>query len=330
MGVEILTLIKVDKTVLFKPQTAHHKQQAQHTLRHAISFSGIGVHSGTVAHVRLEPAPANSGVQFIRSDIKENNLIIARYDNVAETRLCTVIANEHKVSVATIEHLCAALAACGIDNVLVQIDGPEMPILDGSSAPFVALIAEAGLVAQAAPRRWLEVLYPVSIQDGQKTAQFLPSAESRFTVDIDFAAPAIGRQHYSLALSSKNFMRDIAPARTFALKAEIEALQKAGFGRGGSLDNAVVIDDAQVLNDGGFRFADECVRHKVLDAVGDIYLAGGPILGHFIGNQCGHGLNNKLLRALFAEARNYRWVTNPVPLMAQESATIHEPLYQMA
>jgi len=224
---------------------------------------------------------------------------------VVDTRLCTVLGHEANPSarVGTVEHLMAALAGSGIDNVLVEVDGPELPILDGSANPYLFLIDCAGRAEQDAPRRTLEVRRTVRVADGAAWAELRPLATRGFemAMSIDFAAAAIGSQALSLRLTPDSFRREIAPARTFAMAADVERLRESGLARGGSLDNAVVVDGAKVLNPAGLRRPDEFVRHKLLDAVGDLALAGAAIQGRFVGSRSGHTLNNKLLRALFAE-----------------------------
>ncbi len=273
----------------------------QQTLARSLTMKGIGLHSGAVVTMTLRPAPADHGVVFVRTDIVgENDVIPARWDHVADTRLCTVIRNAEGASVGTIEHLMAALRGCGIDNILIEIDGPEVPVMDGSSAPFVALIDEAGIRAQALPRRAIKILKEVTVEQDGKRATLKPSEGSVFAGEIDFAHPSIGKQSFETRLYNGNFRHDLAEARTFGFVEEVEALRKIGLARGGSLDNAIVLDRETVLNAGGLRFADEFIRHKLLDAVGDLYLAGGPILGAYEGTKAGHALNNAILRKLVA------------------------------
>jgi UDP-3-O-[3-hydroxymyristoyl] N-acetylglucosamine deacetylase len=273
----------------------------QKTLGKIVECSGIGVHSGEKIDLRLCPAPADSGITFIRTDLVNGaRTIKARWDNVIDTRMCTVIGNDHGGKVATIEHLMAALAASGIDNATIEINGGEVPVMDGSSASFVFLIEEAGVVEQSALRREIEVLAPVSVEHNGKRASLSPSADARYSVTIDFNSAPIKTQSCDVTLSAINFKNEISRARTFGFYEEVEQLQKLGLARGGSLDNAIVIKDQTILNEGGLRYSNEFARHKVLDAIGDIALAGMPIRGHFEGYCCGHDLNNKLLRALFA------------------------------
>lgn len=278
----------------------------QRTLKAAIHCSGIGLHSGRNITLRLEPAPADSGILFRRSDLPAAHADIpARYDRVVDTRLSTVIANDSGASVATIEHLMSALAGCGIDNAVVSVDGPEVPVMDGSSAPFVFLIECAGIAEQTAPRRVLRMLKTVTVEHDGKRVSLQPADASRYAVEIDFDSRAIARQRYTFDLTQAGFKSRIARARTFGFLHEVEALRKAGLARGGSLENAVVIDGDRVVNPEGLRFTDEFVRHKLLDSIGDLYLSGHRILGQFTGYRCGHDLNNRMLHALFADPSAY-------------------------
>lgn len=281
----------------------------QRTLRGPAECSGIGVHSGEKVTLRLTPAPENTGIVFIRTDLKNGaRHIPARWDHVIETQLCTVIGNEHGGKVATIEHVMAALYAYGIDNAFVEIDGAEVPVMDGSSDPFVFLIEMAGVAQQKAPRRIIEVIRPIEVASNGKQARLLPADETRFSFEIDFQQSPISRQSYDFTLSSDGFKSEISRARTFGFFEEVDQLRKAGFARGGSLNNAIVIKDDRIMNEDGLRYTDEFVRHKLLDAVGDMALAGGVLRGHFQGYCSGHALNNHLLRALFADELAWREV----------------------
>ncbi len=287
----------------------------QHTLRNPISCSGVGLHRGQPVTLTLRPAAANSGIVFRRTDLGLD--LPARFDAVVDTRLCTVLgsAADGRARVATVEHVMAALSACGIDNVLVELDGPEVPVLDGSSAPFVFLLDCAGRVEQDEGRRTIEVLRSVRVEENGAFAELRPSHAPglSLSLSIEFDARAIGRQAYSIRLGEQGFRRELASCRTFTLLGEIEAMRAAGLARGGSLDNALVVDDAVVLNPVGLRHPDEFVRHKVLDAVGDLALAGHPLRGAFIGHRSGHGLNNRLLRALLADPAAWRLSARPAP-----------------
>lgn len=285
----------------------------QRTLKSAICCVGVGLHSGHRVNVTLRPAERDSGIVFRRVDLGVD--IPARFDHVADTRLCTALASSvyPEVRIGTVEHLMAALAGCGISNALVELDGPEVPVLDGSAAQWVFLLDCAGSVEQDAPARVIEVLRAVRVQDGEAFAELRPgaSASLEMSVSIAFDARAIGRQALSLAISGPSVRHELVEARTFALAHEIAGLQAVGLAQGGSLDNAIVVDGARVLNPGGLRMADEFVRHKMLDAVGDLAMAGATLQGRFVGHRSGHTLNNRVLRALFADDANWREVTQP-------------------
>ena len=279
----------------------------QRTLQSAISCVGTGLHSGRQVQVALRPSPAGSGVVFRRTDLGIN--IPARFDCVADTRLCTVVASPEQpdARVGTVEHLMAALSACGVDNLLVELDGPEMPVLDGSSAPWLFLLDCAGVVTLDAAAPVIQVLRAVRVGDGEAFAELRPGAGPGLdlAVSIDFDAAAIGRQALTMSLDEYRFRTGLADARTFVQAQEIAGLRAAGLAMGGTLENAVVVDGARVLNPAGLRRPDEFVRHKMLDAVGDLALAGARLQGRFTGHRSGHSLNNQVLRALFADAGNW-------------------------
>jgi UDP-3-O-[3-hydroxymyristoyl] N-acetylglucosamine deacetylase len=289
----------------------------QTTLKASIGCVGVGLHGGARVSVTLRPAPAGHGIVFRRTDLGAS--VCATFDRVVDTRLCTVIAGGG-ARVATIEHLMAAFAGSGIDNALVEVDGPELPILDGSAAGFLFLIECAGVEEQSAARRAVEVLRPVRVTDGEAFAELRPSRDATLdlSLSIAFPAAAIGRQALTMRLSSDSFAAELSRARTFTLAEEVEMMRAAGLARGGSLDNAVVVDGARVLNPGGLRMRDEFVRHKMLDAVGDLALIGGPIHGSFTGHRSGHTLNNRLLRALMADAGAWR-MAEPADVVLQMS-----------
>jgi UDP-3-O-[3-hydroxymyristoyl] N-acetylglucosamine deacetylase len=288
---------------------------AQSTLKASIDCVGIGLHSGRRVRMVLRPAAPNHGLVFRRADLGRD--IPARFDLVADTRLATVLADPADTSVrlGTIEHVMAALSGCGIDNALIEVDGPELPALDGSAAHLVFLIDCAGIAELAAARPVIEVLKRVTVRDGDASAVLEPLPSGRswhgldITMSIDFAAAAIGRQDCSFRLSESAFRAQVAEARTFALSEEIDELRAAGLARGGNLGNAVVVEGERVLNPAGLRMPDEFVRHKVVDAVGDLALAGGTLFGRFTGHRSGHRLNNLVLRALFADRRAWRMIT---------------------
>jgi UDP-3-O-[3-hydroxymyristoyl] N-acetylglucosamine deacetylase len=279
----------------------------QHTLAAPLRFEGVGIHTGALAHVAIEPAAPNSGVAFLRTDVTDRDpRIPARADHVRETRLGAVIGNAEGVTVSTIEHIMAVLSALAIDNAVIALDGPEVPIMDGSCEPFLRLIDRAGRRPQAAPRQWLEILEPITVRDGEKSASLLPADRFEVAFEIEFDAAAIGVQSLDLAIDERVFRQDLAEARTFGFLHEVEALRAAGLARGGNLDNVVVIDQGQVMNPGGLRRADEFVRHKILDALGDLALLGAPILGRYEGRFSGHTLNNALARAVLAAPDAWR------------------------
>jgi UDP-3-O-[3-hydroxymyristoyl] N-acetylglucosamine deacetylase len=264
--------------------------------------AGIGVHTGAHVRMALTAAAPDTGIVFIRSDVRGvDNVVRAHADSTSETRNCTTIRNAAGVEVSTIEHLMAACAGLGVDNLTVEIDGPELPILDGSSAPFVQTLLNAGLKVQRAPRRLLRILEPVEVRMGQKTAALLPSDEFDgldLDVTIRFADPAIGVQRRRVALTPERFLGEIAGARTFGFMADVDAMRASGLGRGASMDNTLVVDAGRVVNPEGLRFEDEFVRHKMLDAIGDLAMAGSAICGRFVADQPGHALNARLVRAL--------------------------------
>lgn len=273
----------------------------QNTVRTAVSFEGVGLHSGAPVRMTLRPAAPDSGIRFLRTDIRDLDPVIpARWDAVVPSALCTLVQNEDGVSVSTIEHIMAALAGLAIWNVVIEIDGPEVPIMDGSAAPFVAAILDRGLRAQHVPARTLRVLKPVEVRDGEAWARLEPAEMLEIDFRIDFAEPAIGRQSRALNMANGAFVRELCDSRTFCRQADVDAMRARGLALGGTLDNAVVFDGAAILSPGGLRHADEPVRHKMLDALGDLALAGAPLLGRYTGNRAGHAMTNRLLRALFA------------------------------
>jgi UDP-3-O-[3-hydroxymyristoyl] N-acetylglucosamine deacetylase len=274
----------------------------QRTLKASIHCAGVGLHSGSRVHMTLHPGEINDGIVFVRTDRPAGTRIVpALWDGVRVSALCTVVGNEHGTTVSTVEHLMAALRGCGIDNAVIELDGPEVPIMDGSAAPFVFLVECAGIAQQAAARRAIRVLRRVEVRDGGRIASLSPGTGSSFSFEIDFPSAAVARQEGYIRLSRGSFENDLARARTFGFLAEVEGLRARGLALGGSLDNAIVIDGDAVLNPDGLRFEDEFVRHKLLDSIGDLYLAGAPIVGHFHGHKSGHALNHRLLEALFAD-----------------------------
>ncbi|MCI4679509.1 UDP-3-O-acyl-N-acetylglucosamine deacetylase [Rhodoblastus acidophilus] len=294
------------------------KPRFQTTLRERIVLAGgIGVHSGKPVRLVLNPAEANTGLVFLRSGLPDggSRFIEANWAKVTMTELCTVIGDGAQHMVATIEHLVAALHGMGVDNCLVEVDGPEVPIMDGSAGAFVEAIDRAGIAQLDASRRYIKILKPVRVEQGRAFAELLPADKGfRLDVEIDFKSEAIGRQRKILDLDASAFRRELARARTFGFLADVKRLVMAGFALGASLENSVGIDDDRVLNPEGLRFSDEFVRHKMLDAVGDLALAGAPILGQYRSYCGGHKLNVAALAALFADRSAYRFVEGaPAP-----------------
>jgi UDP-3-O-[3-hydroxymyristoyl] N-acetylglucosamine deacetylase len=280
----------------------------QHTVAGPAIFAGIGLHSGSHVRVAIRPAPADAGIVFVRTDVRDrDNRVPVSGRAVTQTRLSTVISNPIGVSVSTIEHLMAALAALNIDNAIIELDGPECPIMDGSSAPFVRILDRAGIKRQDAVRRFIEVLEPIEVVSGDKGARLLPCDRFEVAFEIAFDSAAIGRQSVDLVLTEQSFREELSNCRTFGFLAEVEALRAVGLARGGSMENAVVIDGDRILNEEGLRRPNEFVRHKALDAVGDLYVLGSPLLARFEGYLAGHALNNDLVLALLANPQAWRY-----------------------
>ena len=304
----------------FAPLTLGRRRR----LAGSISCRGVGLHSGAPITLTLRPGAAGQGIVFHRTDI--DAFIPARHDHVVDTRLCTALGlpGQPEARVGTVEHVMAALAASGVDDAVVELDGEEVPILDGSAEPFLFLIECAGVVDQAGPRRSIEVLRRVRVEDGDAWAELAPNPEAAFdaALTIDFAGTAIGRQDFALRVSAESFRDELAAARTFTLAEDISRLRAAGLAQGGGLHNAVVVDGPLVLNPGGLRSADEFVRHKLLDVVGDLALAGHPIIGRFSGHRSGHALNNQLLRALLADRSAWRFAGASMLMDASEQVAV--------
>jgi UDP-3-O-[3-hydroxymyristoyl] N-acetylglucosamine deacetylase len=281
----------------------------QHTVERPITIEGIGVHTGKPATITIRPAGAGVGIKFIRSDLEPGISIPARYDSVCATDLCTAIGDASGASVSTIEHLMSALAALGVDNAIIEVDGAETPIMDGSSSIFVDAVEEAGLTELAAPRRFVKVLKKVRVESGPSFAELSPCAKGlRLDIEVHFECSVIGRQRTRFDLTREGYCRELSRARTFGFIKDVERLWKAGMALGASLDNTVAIGDERVLNPEGLRYRDEFVRHKTLDAIGDLALAGMPIIGAFRSYRGGHRLNIGVLEALFADKSAYRIV----------------------
>ncbi len=280
----------------------------QHTLAGSTVFAGIGVHSGGHVRVALRPAPANHGIVFVRSDVSDrDNRVPALAAHVASTQLNTEIRNAAGVAVSTIEHLMAALAALGVDNALVELDGAEVPIMDGSAQPFLDALDRVGVKAQDAPRRAIEITRPIVVRVGDKWAALTPADGFEIAFELQYACKAIGAQRIELAVTEASFRTELAAARTFGFVHEVEQLKASGLGKGASLDNAVGLDGDEIVNPEGLRMEREFVRHKALDALGDLYTLGAPIIGRFESVKGGHALNNALCLALLAEPAAWRW-----------------------
>ncbi|MGD8558676.1 MAG: UDP-3-O-acyl-N-acetylglucosamine deacetylase [Gammaproteobacteria bacterium] len=282
----------------------------QHTLKDSFTCVSRGLHSGLKIVMRVTPGEANSGIVFFRRDVDATRAEIpARWTNVKDTRLSTTIANRNGVRVSTVEHLMAALYACGIDNARILLDGPEVPIMDGSAAPFVSLINRAGKVQQDEERRAIVIKQAVSVEQANKFAGFLPSPLPWMYLEIDFENQPIGRQKLDMLVYKEAFERELADARTFGFKEQVSTLHKLGLARGGSLDNAVLIQDDAIVNKEGLRYPDEFVRHKMVDAIGDISLIGMRVIGQFTGVCSGHELNNALIHKLMANEDAWGYTT---------------------
>lgn len=285
------------------------KKESQNTVIEKVSCNGVGLHSGSDVKLTISPAPEDYGIVFRRNDVKDfNSFIKADYKNVCKTQLGTSIANSDGTIISTVEHLMAALWGCGIDNALIDIDAAEIPIMDGSSAPFVKMIEQVGLERQEANRKIVQVVTDIKVTDDDKYAAVSPSDDFSIDLEIDFASDAISKQRRRFSASEETFQSILADSRTFGFEHEVEYLRSQGLARGGSLDNAVVVSGNKILNKGGLRHSDEFVRHKLLDCIGDFFLAGKRIAGNFTAYKSGHGLNNKLLHKIFEDPTSYKIV----------------------
>jgi len=284
----------------------------QRTLMNEVGCTGIGLHTGEKVKINLRPAPANSGIKFVRTDLKGRPEVEVRFDNVFDTTLATTIGT-NGCKVSTIEHLMAAFFGLGIDNAVVELDGPEVPIMDGSAAPFVFLIKSGDVREQKSPKQFIVIKKRFKVDDGNRSVCIYPSKELKITYMIDFQHPLFRNQEYELTFSGRDFVREISTARTFGFMKDVETLKKNGFARGGSLDNAVVIDDFRIINEDGLRFDDEFVRHKILDFIGDISIVGSPIIGHFVVKKSGHFLNQHMLRKLMESKKHWKVMTFKTP-----------------
>ena len=282
----------------------------QRTLQNVIRATGVGLHSGKKVHLALRPAPANTGIVFVRTDLDPVVHVPARAELVEDTKLCTALSFEG-VKVATVEHLMSAFAGLGIDNAYVDLSAPEVPIMDGSASPFVFLIQSAGILEQDAPKKFIRIKRRVSVSDGDKEAVFLPHQGFKVSFTIDFNHPVFEQQKQTALIdfSTTSFVKEVSRARTFGFMKDLEFLRSNNLALGGSLDNAVVVDDYRIVNEGGLRYEDEFVKHKVLDAIGDLYQLGHSLIGEFHGVKSGHALNNQLCRELMAQPDSFEIVT---------------------
>ncbi|OGI42879.1 MAG: UDP-3-O-[3-hydroxymyristoyl] N-acetylglucosamine deacetylase [Candidatus Muproteobacteria bacterium RIFCSPHIGHO2_01_FULL_65_16] len=282
----------------------------QRTLKNIIRATGVGLHTGEKVYLTLRPAPADTGIIFRRIDLDEAVEIRACPENVSDTRLSTTLEC-HGVRISTVEHLMSAFAGLGIDNAYVDLTAAEVPIMDGSAGPFVFLVQSAGIAEQSAPKRFIRIKKKIKIKDGDKWAAFEPFAGFKVSFAIDFDHPTFrnSRQRAAVDFSTTSFVREVSRARTFGFMGDLEALRQAGLARGGGLDNAIVLDDFRILNEDGLRYEDEFVKHKVLDAIGDLYLLGHPLIGAFSAHKSGHSLNNRLLRSLVTQQEAWELIT---------------------
>ena len=282
----------------------------QRTLKNVIRATGIGLHTGEKILLTLRPAPVDTGIVFRRVDLPKPVELRARPENVTDTRLSTTLES-NSVKVSTVEHLMSAFAGLGIDNVYVDLSGAEVPIMDGSAGPFVFLIQSAGIMEQTAPKRFIRIRKPIEVRDGDKWARFEPwdGFKVSFTIDFDHPIFRNSSQVATIDFSTTSFVKEISRARTFGFMSHLETLRQNGLARGGGLDNAIVMDDFRILNEDGLRYEDEFVKHKILDAIGDLYLLGHPLIGAFSAKKSGHALNNLLLRALVADRESWELVS---------------------
>jgi UDP-3-O-[3-hydroxymyristoyl] N-acetylglucosamine deacetylase len=287
----------------------------QKTIKNIIEFSGIGLHTGAQARVRVRPSGADTGICFLRKDLQGAPPIRAWVSNVVATSYATTLGSRG-ATVSTVEHLMAAFYGMGVDNVLVEVEGPEIPVLDGSAAPFVELIEEAGLKTLKSTKRYMVIKKPIKVSGEGKFIHLLPSPEQGFTIDytIDFAHPYLDRQSFSMSFSSPGniFSKEVAKARTFGFLHEVELLRANGLAKGGSLNNAVVVGERDILNEGGLRYHDEFVRHKVLDFIGDLAIIGVPVIGHIKAHRAGHSLNHKLAQKVLKNSGSWEMVDSRV------------------
>ncbi|OOH92366.1 UDP-3-O-[3-hydroxymyristoyl] N-acetylglucosamine deacetylase [Pasteurellaceae bacterium 15-036681] len=302
----------------------------QRTLKQATKVTGIGLHSGKKVTLTLRPAPANTGIIYARTDLDPVVYFPASADSIRDTTLCTCMINDDGVRISTVEHLNAAMSALGLDNLIVEVDAPEIPIMDGSASPFIYLLLDAGVEEQDAPKKFIRIKESVRVEEGDKWAEFKPYSQGlKLDFTIDFTHPMISKEvrSYKMELSAQKFIQQLSRARTFTFMKDVEYLQSIGLALGGSLDNAIVLDEFRILNEEGLRFKDELVRHKMLDAIGDLYMCGYNILGDFSAYKSGHGLNNKLLRAVLANENAWEFVTFDEKEQAPQGYRIAEQVF---
>ena len=280
----------------------------QKTIGGTIMLNGIGLHSGARVSMKMMPAKEDNGIKFIRTDIKNKNEILAIWSNVSDTNLSTTISNQDSIKVSTIEHLMSALSGLHIDNLNIYIDAQEVPIMDGSSKPFVELIEKTGVKNQNKKRKVLKVKKDIEVVNENSSVRLIPNNQFSIDFEIDFPSTVVSKQSCQLQLINGNYKTDVASARTFGFEKDVENLRSSGLALGGSLENAVVVGKDKIINEEGLRFKDEFVRHKILDSIGDLYLAGSPIQAYFYGNKSGHSLNNQLLRKLFSDKSNFEYI----------------------
>ncbi|MCL1123602.1 UDP-3-O-acyl-N-acetylglucosamine deacetylase [Shewanella surugensis] len=283
----------------------------QRTVKEMVKTTGVGLHSGNKVTLIIRPAPINTGIVLVRTDLTPAVEIPAIAEQVRETTMCTALVNDDGVRISTIEHLFAALAGLGIDNAIIEVDAPEIPIMDGSASPFVFLLQSVGIAEQSAAKKYIKITKPIRVEDGDKWAELKPFKGFRVDFTIDFNHPEIARsqQHVVMDFSSAAFIKDISRARTFGFMRDIEYLRANNLALGGSMENAVVLDEYRVLNPDGLRYDDEFVKHKILDAFGDLYVAGHSIVGEFSAYKTGHALNNQLVRAMLAQQEAWEIVS---------------------
>ena len=310
------------KTIFYPWTKGVEVDYRQRTIRDEVSCTGIGLHSGHPVNLTIKPAPADTGIYFIRKDVSSQPSIKATFENVVDTKLSTTLGS-NGLRVSTVEHLMAAFFGLGIDNARVEVDGPEVPIMDGSAAPFVFLLRSAGIREQKSPKRFVVIKRPLEIREGGRSVRINPSKELKISFAIDFNHPLLRDQSFDLKFSGKDFVKEISRARTFGFLRDIQTLRENGLALGGSLDNAIVIDDFRILNEDGLRYKDEFVRHKILDFIGDLAILGCPVIGHFVVKKSGHALNHLLLKKLIHSEKTWEdlAITSP-DQWAEERFTI--------